>query len=214
VKDDDEDFKSPWQKKKPSVPDKRRPKPIRPEDDPNDYWGDELTSAHMSYSKQIGVWVVICVVCLMGYWVWEDTGRGDHNYLTRGTEIIDENGNKAITYKAMRGGHFIISAQINGVSIDFLLDTGATEIAFSKKDAELIGYDMENLNFNIPFSTANGLSNGARVKVDAIEFGPIYMKNVKAHVMGGRIGGSLLGMSFLNRLSGYEVRGGVLTLYP
>ena len=73
---------------------------------------------------------------------------------------------------------------------------------------------MAKLNFNIPTSTANGMSFGAGVKVDTIEFGPIYMKNIRAHVMGGEINGSLLGMNFLNRLSGYEVRNGVLTLYP
>ena len=218
MKDDDGNFKSPWDKKdkkeKPDLPKKNHRQPLKREDDPDYYWEGDLTSQHMSFWKQAGIWGAICVVAIICAGIWNEMGRGEHDSLTRGTEITDKNGRRAITYHATRQGHFIIAAQINGVSIDFLLDTGATEIAFSKKDAQLIGFDMKNLKYTMPTLTANGRSYSARVKIGTIEFGPIYMKNLNAHVAGGQMEGSLLGMNFLKKLSGYEVRGGILTLYP
>ncbi len=218
MKDDDKNFKSPWDKKskkeKPVLPKQTQRQPLKPEDDPHYYWEGELTSQHMGFWKQAGIWGVICVIAIICAGIWNEMGRGEYDALTRGTEITDENGRRAITYRATELGHFIIAAQINGVSIDFLLDTGATEIAFSKKDAQLIGFNMKSLKYNMPILTANGTSHSARVKIDTIEFGPIYMKSLNAHVVGGQMEGSLLGMNFLKRLSGYEVRSGILTLYP
>jgi len=86
---------------------------------------------------------------------------------------------------------------------------GLTDLLFEK-----IGFDLGELDFNMPASTANGIVYSAAVNFGAVTVGPIRLENVEGYVNQGELDVSLLGMSFLNRLSGYEVRDGLLTLYP
>ena len=62
------------------------------------------------------------------------------------------------------------------------------------------------------YSTANGIGRGAPVRLDRIMLGPIDLVNVRASINEAAMDRSLLGMSFLNRIGGYQVRGEVLTL--
>ncbi len=66
----------------------------------------------------------------------------------------------------------------------------------------------------MPASTANGIVYNAPVRLDQISVGPINVSGVEGYVNQGELGVSLLGMSFLSELSGYEVRDDLLTLYP
>ncbi len=110
-------------------------------------------------------------------------------------------------------GHYITSASINGVVMQFLVDTGATSVTISADDAR-----RANVRYTAAergtMQTANGLVGAYRVKFDTVKLGDITLNNVDGVVMegnglGGRFG--LLGMSFLNRT---EMRreGEVLTL--
>jgi aspartyl protease family protein len=110
-------------------------------------------------------------------------------------------------------GHFMTKAEVNGRSIRVMVDTGASTVALSHEDARKAGFRPDDLDFDAPVSTANGVVKAARVKIDRIEVGSIMVENVEGMVLPeGALSGSLLGMSFLRRLDSYEVKDGVLHL--
>ena len=115
--------------------------------------------------------------------------------------------------KAVQGGHFITSADINGSSVTVLVDTGATAVALSYEDASSIGLRPGSLDYDVPVSTANGIANAARVKIDQISIDGVEVEDVEGLVLPeGALQGTLLGMSFLSRLDSFKVEDGVLIL--
>jgi aspartyl protease family protein len=110
-------------------------------------------------------------------------------------------------------GHFTAEPQINGVRLPMLVDTGASVIALSAEDAARAGIFPNANDFRIPVNTANGTIKAASVRLREVQLGRIVVRDVEAVVMPqGRLGGSLLGMSFLRRLSSFNVSGGTLVL--
>lgn len=119
-----------------------------------------------------------------------------------------------VLYRRSADGHFYIDATVNGGPVRFLVDTGASDIVLSPDDAARVGYDRSELLFNRQYQTANGTGWGAPVVLRSIEAGAIRYRDVTASVNGAPMSESLLGMSFLDRLSGFEVRGDSLILRP
>lgn len=119
-----------------------------------------------------------------------------------------------ISFPAGPDGHFRLQAMINGSRVTFLVDTGATDIVLSPRDARRIGIDPDSLEFNRFAETANGTVRGAAVRLDNLTVGPIAMSQVPATVNGADMSESLLGMAFLSRLHGWRVENGELTLVP
>jgi aspartyl protease family protein len=117
-----------------------------------------------------------------------------------------------IEIEAGSHGHFRVEAEINGDSEGFLVDTGASLVSFSLETAERLGFYESSLDFNARSRTANGLVDIALVTLDEVTIGDLTLRNVKAAIRRTRTGPSLLGMSFLRRLDGYEVRQGKLVL--
>lgn len=110
-------------------------------------------------------------------------------------------------------GHFHASGEVNGHDIEFLIDTGATMVALSYEDAERAGIYLKPADFTRTAATANGTTRIAPVELHAVSVGDITVRRVPAAVMEpGRLESSLLGMSFLGRLSRFDMRDGVLTL--
>ena len=115
--------------------------------------------------------------------------------------------------KAGDGGHYSVRASINNTYIDVLVDTGASVVALSYEDAEKAGLHPAMLDFKIPVSTANGQVNAARTKLDRVEIDNVRVDNVDAMVLPqGALKGTLLGMSFLSKLSSFKSEDGILTL--
>jgi aspartyl protease family protein len=115
------------------------------------------------------------------------------------------------------GGDFAISAQINGAHIAMVLDTGASSVVLTRADAEAAGLPLEVLDYSINIDTANGRTRAAPVTLDRVAVGSLVERSVEALVaQPGQLKTSLLGMSFLNRLQSWEVRGDRLLLrgYP
>jgi len=115
----------------------------------------------------------------------------------------------SMVFRANSRGHVIVDAAVNGAETRFMVDTGATLVALSRRDAEAAG--IGDLNFNKAMSTANGRAFGAPVALRELRVGQFVMEDVSAIVM-DNLPISLLGQSFLNRLDSYEMRDGVLTL--
>ena len=110
-------------------------------------------------------------------------------------------------------GHFAFSGITNGVTLNYLFDTGASSVVLRHEDAKRIGINIEKLDFSQPVSTANGRTMAAAMRIDALTIGNITLRDVRALV--GRPGAlqeNLLGMTFLGRLKGYAVEGNRLVL--
>jgi aspartyl protease family protein len=115
--------------------------------------------------------------------------------------------------KAGRHGHFMVEADINGNSVEVLVDTGASAVALSYEDAQDAGLRPNTLEYDIPVNTANGQAKAARVTLDSVRIDSIRVDNVEGFVMPrGALKGTLLGMSFLNKLRSFSVEDGVLVL--
>ncbi len=113
------------------------------------------------------------------------------------------------------GGHFVISGAVDGAPIEFIFDTGANLVVLSAADASRAGFNPETLDYRIPVMTAAGMTEVAPVVLDEISVGSIRLNRVRAAIAKpGDLDTSLLGMTFLNRLSGYEVRRDRLVLTP
>jgi aspartyl protease family protein len=118
-----------------------------------------------------------------------------------------------VELKAGQNGHFKAEAEVNGRSIDVMVDTGATMIALTYEDAERAGLLLKNSDFTQAVTTANGVARVAPVTLDRVSIGDITVRNVPAAVAErGRLKTSLLGMTFLSRLSRFDMRAGVLVL--
>jgi aspartyl protease family protein len=105
----------------------------------------------------------------------------------------------AVIYADTRG-HFITDGQINGLTIRFLVDTGATHVALPANEARRLGIDYREGKKGMA-KTANGNAPTYQVRLDTVRLGNITLYGVDAVVMDSeKLSQSLLGMSFLNRL--------------
>ncbi len=111
-------------------------------------------------------------------------------------------------------GHFWTDADIDGAHISrVLIDTGATFVVLSSRDAAAAGVTPEPSEFTHTISTANGMARVARMKLGYVRVGDLTIRDVDALVaQKGAMGNSLLGMSFLSKLSRFTVESGTLTL--
>jgi aspartyl protease family protein len=92
-----------------------------------------------------------------------------------------------------------------------MADTGASVVALSVEDAESAGIDVDQLDFTIRMSTANGTALAARVRLDEVRVGQIVRQDVTAIVSRG-LSQSLLGMNFFSSLSKFQIENDELLL--
>src|SRR5579864_3640408 len=109
-------------------------------------------------------------------------------------------------------GHFYVDAEVNGATIHFLIDTGASFVTLSPDDARAAGLSLSDRDFSQRATTANGVARFAPVTLREVDLKQISLTDVPAAVVEVPMPTSLLGMSFLSRLDGYEVRNGELVL--
>ena len=108
--------------------------------------------------------------------------------------------NASVTLYANADGHFISDCQINGATLKFLLDTGATSVALNSGDAKFANIDYKS-GSPVQVSTANGVVNAYHVTIANLKIGSITLSQVEANVVeGGSPSIVLLGMSALSRL--------------
>jgi aspartyl protease family protein len=116
-----------------------------------------------------------------------------------------------LVYHADPRGHVLLTAAANGAPVRFMVDTGATLVVLNPDDARAAGIRRGDLVFNHTVQTANGPVHAAPVLLREIRIGELSIEKVQAAVIDSQ-GQSVLGMSFLGRLKGFEVRGQVLTI--
>ena len=98
-------------------------------------------------------------------------------------------------------GHYYLSLNINGQTVAFMADTGASNIVLSPEDARSLGIDPAGLRFLGQAQTANGPVRTARITLPEVELGPFNDSNVIAYVNEAEMDGSLLGMDYLGLFS-------------
>ena len=117
-----------------------------------------------------------------------------------------------LVLRAGRNGHFTLEAEVDGTPIEFLVDTGATTVVLSPTDASRIGLNPRTLDYNAVFETGNGHTRLALVTLDELTIDSLDLYDVEAAVNTSPMSMSVLGMSALGRLDGYEVDGNRMIL--
>ena len=158
--------------------------------------------------RAIMVWGMIFLGVMAGYGLWGDI-RDD--IAPRQSVLEDGAG---ITVPRADDGHFHLTLELNGVPVEFLVDTGATDIVLTRRDATRVGLDPDDLMFIGRARTANGTVETAYTTVDTVALGPFRFDGVGVAVNGGEMQGSLLGMSFLSRFGRLEIADNRLLLEP
>ncbi|MBN8912111.1 MAG: TIGR02281 family clan AA aspartic protease [Rhizobiales bacterium] len=127
------------------------------------------------------------------------------------TEPASRNGTEEL--RASADGHYYATAEVNGRSLDVMVDTGASMVALTYEDAERAGLRLNPSDFSARVNTANGPAAVAPVMLDRVSIGGIEVRDVRAAVCErGRLDKTLLGMSFLSRLERVDISQGRLTL--
>jgi aspartyl protease family protein len=116
-----------------------------------------------------------------------------------------------IVYAANELGHVVLDTAVNGAPVRMLVDTGASLVTLTPTDARAAGINPAGLVFSGHVQTANGTARMAPVTLREIRTGQLSIYDVPAAVL-ENLNVSLLGMSFLGRLRGYEMRDGKLTV--
>jgi len=110
-------------------------------------------------------------------------------------------------------GHFMVDARVDGRRLGFMVDTGASVIALTARDAAALGIHPARREFTAEVRTANGIVHAAPAMLDRVEIGDLVVHNVAALVLPDEaLGENLLGLSFLSRLRRFEYSGGKLVL--
>jgi aspartyl protease family protein len=163
------------------------------------------------------IWIVVVMLLLLGYTYrleLRDVGERVLAELIPGRAA-----SKGRTVEIARGGggSFSVGTQVNGARIAMVLDTGASAVVLTQEAARAAGLPLEVLNYSVNVDTANGRARAAPVTLDRVSIGGITERSVPALIaQPGQLRTSLLGMSFLNRLESWEVRGDRLLMrgYP
>ncbi len=159
------------------------------------------------------IWVVIGLALVLGYtYRFELYDVGDR-------VLVELMPGRAITHGrtvelARAGfGDFRIGTEVNGVRVAMVLDTGASSVVLTNEAARQAGLPTEFIKYAVNVDTANGHTLAAPVTLDRRAIGGIVERQVPALIaQPGQLRTSLLGMSFLNRLQSWEVRGGRLLM--
>lgn len=111
-------------------------------------------------------------------------------------------------------GHWWADAVVEGRAVRLMVDTGATVVALTPADARRLGLALNANDFSERITTAAGPARAARVRLASLSVGAVRVADVDAVVVERGLPHSLLGMSWLGRLSGFEASADALTLRP
>lgn len=147
--------------------------------------------------QQLAVWGLIFMGILAGAGLWSDIRR---DVLPRQSVLEDGR----IEAPLASDGHYYLMAEVNGTPVRFVVDTGATEVVLTLRDAARVGIDTSTLAYIGQARTANGIVATAPVRLDSISLGPVHDENLRAVVNGGEMDTSLMGMAYLTRFARVE----------
>jgi aspartyl protease family protein len=154
------------------------------------------------------MWVVVALVLAIGYTYRFELKDMANRVLA---ELVPGHAaarGRTVELARTGNGDFQIATQVNGARVPMVLDTGASSVMLTRDAAIAAGLPVEMIKYNVNIETANGRTYAAAAIIDRIAVGGILEHNVPALIaQPGTLKTSLLGMSFLSRLQGWEVRG-------
>jgi aspartyl protease family protein len=153
-------------------------------------------------------WAVLGLLLVVGYtYRFELRDAGDRVMAQLMPGYVAGHGRDVEVVRG-RGGDFAVAAHINGARVPMVLDTGASSVVLTQDAAKAAGLPLEVLDYTVNVDTANGRTRAAPITLDRLTVGGLTERAVPALVVqAGQLKSSLLGMTFLNRLSSWEVRG-------
>jgi aspartyl protease family protein len=154
------------------------------------------------------IWVAIGLVLIVGYSYRAELRDVFERVMAElMPRRVVNRGARTVEVVRGRSGDFQLTAQVNGVRIPMVLDTGASSVVLTQEAAKAAGLPVEVLVYDVNVDTANGRTRAASVTLDRVGVGDVVERSVPALIaQPGQLRTNLLGMSFLNRLESYEVR--------
>lgn len=120
---------------------------------------------------------------------------------------------RSVTIPRDARGHFQVGGRIDGRRVDFMVDTGASVIALSEREANRLGIRPSRDDYTAQVKTANGTVKAAPVTLNSVDIDGLVVRNVRALVVpGNALSENLLGLSYLTKLKRFEYANGKLVL--
>lgn len=165
--------------------------------------GRRLRLGHL---RDLIIWVLMLAMVVIAYASW---GTLQSALMPgRAVQIGD-----TLELRRGRDGHFHAELAVDGRPVRFLVDTGASDLVLSLRDATAIGVDVEALDFSGRAQTANGTVRTAAVRLGTVRLGDMVLRDVPARVNEGELDVSLLGMAYLGRFARIEIIGDRMVLH-
>lgn len=169
--------------------------------------------AFVSYRRNLGefarnaaLWTFIIIGVAVSYGLWNDISGA---ILPQQSVMIDQ---ERIEAPRRDDGHYYLTLTLNDVPVEFVVDTGATDVVLTADDAQRIGVDPESLIYSGRASTANGTVRTARITIDDVRVGDLPEDRLRAWVNEGELDTSLLGMAYLQRFETVKIENNRLIL--
>lgn len=161
----------------------------------------------MGKTAQMAVaWGLIFLGVIAAFGLWEDISQ------TVRPKQSALNAQGQVSVPRAPNGHYYLTLNINDQPIEFMIDTGASDVVLTQSDASQIGLNPNSLNYFGRAMTANGEVRTAPVVLETVALGDVVDKNVTAWVNQGDQDQSLLGMAYLQRWSHIEIGNNSLIL--
>jgi aspartyl protease family protein len=159
-------------------------------------------------ARMAAMWVIVGLMLAVGYtyrFELKDIANRVLAELVPGRAVAR---GRTVELARTSNGDFQVTTQVNNVRVPMVLDTGASSVMLTRDAAIAAGLPREMIKYDISIETANGRTYAAAATIDRIAVGGIVEHAVPALIaQPGTLKMSLLGMSFLSRLEGWEVRG-------
>ncbi|MFN6977558.1 MAG: TIGR02281 family clan AA aspartic protease [Gemmobacter sp.] len=144
-------------------------------------------------------WGFIFLAAIAGYGLWSDISRD-----IAPRQAVMQDGARIEVPRAP-DGHYYVTLGVGGTPVRFMVDTGATSVVLSDRDADRLGIDRHTLAFTGMARTANGTIRTARVTLRDVTLDGMPQGDIGAWVGEGPLDVSLLGMDFLGRFARIEI---------
>jgi len=164
--------------------------------------GSVLISRRGAYGKmfrQAGIWLLIFMGLVAIVASWQDIRQSGQ------TMSFQQSEDGAIIIPKEIDGHFHLTVTINDRPIEFLVDTGASDIVLTREDAARVGFDPNRLDYWGMANTANGTVRLATIRLETVRLGEFIDKNIRASVNKAPMEKSLLGMRYLSKFRATEI---------
>lgn len=143
---------------------------------------------------------------------WEQSRRpGQLSVVTSDAATVGASGQE-VSIPVARDGHYWVDATVNGEPVRFLIDSGASVTALSEATAKRLDLPADPMGRTMRVQTANGAVTARRATVERLDIGPIRATGLPVIVSATFGEVNVLGMNFLNKLSGWRVSEGRMIL--